>query len=76
MQVEVEELGPCKKLLKVEVPAEHIKERLSKEYGELATTATVPGFRLGKAPRRLLELRFGDQVLDEVKESLIAESLE
>jgi len=76
MQVEVEELGPCKKLLKVEVPAERIKERLSKEYGELVTTAVVPGFRLGKAPRRLLELRFGDQVLSEVKESLIAESCE
>ena len=74
MQVEVEELGPCKKLLKVEVPAQRIKETLDKQYGELAPKATVPGFRQGKAPRRLLELRFGEQVLDEVKESLIAES--
>ena len=74
MQVEVEELGPCKKLLKVEVPAERIKERLSKNYTELAGTTIVPGFRLGRAPRRLLELRFGDEVLSEVKESLIAET--
>ena len=74
MQVEVEDLGPCKKLLKVEVPAERIKETLDKNYAELAGTAIVPGFRLGRAPRRLLELRFGDEVLSEVKESLIAES--
>ena len=73
---EVEDAGPCKKLVKATVPAEKVKEILDHNYGELATTVSLPGFRRGRVPRRLLEKRFGEDLEKDVKESLLAESFE
>ncbi len=73
---EIEEAGPCKKLVKASVPADKVKEVLDHNYGELATTVSLPGFRRGRVPRRLLEKRFGEDLEKDVKESLLAESFE
>ncbi|GAI67036.1 unnamed protein product, partial [marine sediment metagenome] len=40
----------------------------------LTDKAVVPGFRRGRAPRRLLEARFGEAVREQVKEELITRS--
>jgi trigger factor len=44
-------------------------------FGELSTSAQVPGFRVGRAPRRLLEKRFGKEVTQDVRNAIIGESL-
>ncbi len=72
--VTIEEVGPCKKKVLVEVPAEAIKETLDQQYGELRRDAVLPGFRKGRAPRRLLEKRFGKETSDQVKLKLLAEA--
>lgn len=71
IKVDIEEVGPCKKRLRVEVPREKIQEELDRSYKELTTTLTIPGFRRGKVPRRLLEKRFGKQVSEDVKDALM-----
>ena len=71
---EVEELGPCKRKLTVQVPKETIQAEVSRTFDELATTAVVPGFRRGHAPRRLLRTHFGEAVQEQVKERLISRS--
>jgi trigger factor len=71
MQVNIEEIGPCKKKLTVEVPSERVQEKLEESYRELDKTAQVPGFRAGHAPRKLIENRFGKAVTEDVKNSLI-----
>jgi len=48
MKVEIEEIGPCKKLLKVEI----------------------------KAPRSLVERKFGDKLMEDVKQKLVSSTYE
>jgi trigger factor len=45
-------------------------------FGELMPTAAVPGFRAGRAPRKIVENRFRDEVSDQVKSALLLDSLE
>jgi trigger factor len=39
-------------------------------------TAAVPGFRAGRAPRKIVETRFRDEITDQVKGSLLLDCLE
>lgn len=76
MQVNIEDIGPCKKKLIFDVPTESIKEKLEESYAKLQSSAQVPGFRVGHAPRKLIENRFGKDVTEEVKHGLIGSSYE
>lgn len=70
----VEDVGPCKKLLKVVVPEEQVRAKIEEQYEKLRESVDLPGFRRGRAPRTLLEKRFGEDLLSEVKEELMAEA--
>ena len=74
--VAVEDVGPCKKKVIVEIPEETIKEAADEQYRELRREAVLPGFRKGRAPRRLLEKRFGKETGEQVKLKLLAEASE
>ncbi len=74
MNIEIEEVGPCKKLLKIEIPKETIEGEWQKQLREVARMAKVPGFRKGKAPRKLLEKNYGDKIMDDVKRSVVSDS--
>jgi trigger factor len=51
--------------LKVEVPVEKVEEALQQAYKKVVRQITLPGFRKGKAPRKLLESRFGVEIFYE-----------
>lgn len=51
--------------LKVEIPKERVKEELSLAFRTLAKGVRIPGFRKGKVPRKIFEMRFGEGVLKE-----------
>lgn len=74
--VTVEDAGPCKKKVIIEIPEESIKELIDENYKQLGREAVLPGFRKGRAPRRLLEKRFGKETGEQVKLGLLAESSE
>ncbi len=74
--VTVEDAGPCKKKVVIEVPEESIKEAIDEQYKELGRDAVLPGFRKGRAPRRLLEKRFGKETNEQIKLKLLAEASE
>ncbi len=76
MKVEIEEIGPCKKLLKVEIPKEKIDGEWQEQLNELCRMADLPGFRKGKAPRRLVEKKFGDRLMEDVKQKLVSTTYE
>jgi trigger factor len=71
---EIENVGPCKVLLKVKVPAETVTEELDSRYREIIRTVAFPGFRIGHAPRRLVEKKLGEEVVADVKETILTES--
>ena len=74
--VQIEESGPCKKKVSIEVPEEKIGKITDKQYETLRKDAQVPGFRKGRAPRRLLENRFGKEATEQIKLQIIAEASE
>jgi trigger factor len=70
----IEEAGPCKKKVSIEVLEESIKNSTDEQYETLRKEALVPGFRKGRAPRRLLEKRFGKEATEQVKLKLLADA--
>ena len=72
--VNIEEAGPCKKKISVEIPQGKINKVLDEQYDQLRRDALVPGFRKGRAPRRLLEKRFGKEATEQVKVKLLLDA--
>jgi trigger factor len=72
--VKVEDAGPATKKVSVEIPQDRIQSVLEKQYRELKREAAVPGFRAGRAPRKLIERRFSASIKEEVRRQLISES--
>jgi len=68
----VETLSPTRVKLTVEVPFDDLKPSLDAAYKRIATQVSIPGFRKGKVPQRIIDQRVGRQVvLDEaLNESL------
>jgi trigger factor len=75
-KVKITDSGPCKKKVSVEIPPEKISKALDEQYEDLRKNALVPGFRKGRAPRRLLEKRFGKESTLQVKLKLLMDASE
>lgn len=72
MKSTVEQLGPTRVRINVEVPFDELKPSFDRAYRKLAQQVRIPGFRPGKAPARVLESRLGrGVVLDEVVNEVI-----
>ena len=71
MKMDVTELGPMKRALKIEVPADEVTQRLTKAYVDLNRQVNIPGFRPGKAPMALLEKRYAKTVEEDVIRNLV-----
>ena len=70
MKSTVEKLSPTRVRINVEVPFTELEPDFDRAFKELAKQVRLPGFRPGKAPRKLLEARIGraamlDQVVNE-----------
>jgi trigger factor len=69
--MEITELGPMKRALKIEVPADEVSQQFSRAYLELNRQVQIPGFRPGKAPIALLEKRYAKTVEEDVIRKLV-----
>ncbi len=76
LDVQIQDVGPCKKHLKVTIPRPEIERQFEESLGKFQRDAQVPGFRAGRAPRQLVVKRFRKQVAGQVKSSLLMASLE
>jgi trigger factor len=74
VNVSVEHLGPCKKLVRVELSPEEIEETRNKILGELVRKAHLPGFRPGKAPKAVVAKAFSEHIQNELKDRLMPEA--
>lgn len=75
LEVKVESPQACLREVVVTVPNGEVQRYLKDAYDELVPEAQVPGFRAGRAPRKLVEKQFRDRVVDQVKGSLLMDSL-
>src|SRR5215210_8521954 len=74
--IKVEDAGPATKKVSIEIPRERIEAKLKEQFKELRQQASIPGFRVGHAPQKLIEKRFSQDVKDQVRRTLISESYE
>ncbi|MDE3066958.1 MAG: trigger factor [Verrucomicrobiota bacterium] len=74
MNVTVENLAPCKKLLRVELDAKAVDEAFDTVARDFQKQAALPGFRPGRAPRDLVLKKFEKDIQDEVKRKLIGDA--
>ncbi|HZZ71954.1 MAG TPA: trigger factor [Pirellulales bacterium] len=76
LTVKIDRKGACERHITVTVSEEDVSNYFSKALGELMPSAQVPGFRAGRAPKKLVEHRFHKEVAQQVKASLLMDSLE
>jgi len=76
LEVEISDVGPCKKHLKVAIARSEIDRQFDDSLKEMKREAFVPGFRPGHAPRQLVEKRYKKQVAEQVKSTLLMSTLE
>ena len=74
VNVTVENLAACKKLLRIEVEVQKVDETFDTTTGEYQRQVRLPGFRPGKAPRDLVSRNFAKDIEDEVKRRLISDA--
>lgn len=72
--VKIEDVGPCRKRISIDIPAETVNDQMETAFASVASEAAIPGFRKGHAPRRLVEKRFGSYVKDETRQRLLAQA--
>ena len=75
LSVDVQEVSACERHVTVSIPREDIERYFEKEFDELVPKAEVPGFRTGRAPRALVENKFRKQISDQVKGTILMDSL-
>lgn len=75
LDVKVDKKGACERHVTVTVSREDIDRYFRLAFDRLAPKAEVPGFRAGRAPRKLVESRFKEQVKEQVKGSLLMDSM-
>lgn len=74
MKIEVEALSPVEKKVTVEVDPERVTRELDRAYASLGRRVKLRGFRAGKAPRKVLERHFRDEVERDVVQELVSTS--
>ena len=74
VNVTVENLAPCKKLMRVEVEAQKVDETFESVTKEFRREARLPGFRPGKAPREMVVRMYEKEIQEETKRKLISEA--
>lgn len=75
LQVEVASPSACERHVTATVSRTDVDRYLDDAYSEVMETASVPGFRIGRAPRKLVENRYKKEIGEQVKGSLLMDSL-
>ncbi len=69
--VSVEDVGVCRKQLKIEVPGPAVEAEVQRVAQEYRKAARLPGFRKGKVPLGVVQKRFQEEIRKEVIDRLV-----
>jgi trigger factor len=73
MTITLEDVAPCRKRLKIEVPANRVQETYDRVAGDFQRQARIPGFRPGHAPRTVVLKRYAKDIESETQRTLVPE---
>ncbi len=76
IDVKIDTTSTCERHVVVTISESEVVRYRQDAFDEVAPKAELPGFRAGKAPRKLVESRFKEQVSEQVKSSLVMDSLQ
>jgi trigger factor len=76
LEVVIDQPGACQRHVTVSISREDIDRYLADAFDELVPKAEVRGFRAGRAPRKLVENHFREQIREQVKGALLLDSLQ
>lgn len=76
LDVQVEKKSACERHVTVTIAREDVERYLDVLQKEMIPRAEVPGFRAGKAPRKLVQARFKDEIAGQAKSRLLMDSLQ
>lgn len=65
----------CQRHITVTISREDIDRYYNEAFSDMMDKSNVPGFRVGRAPRKLVEARFRKEVTEQIKGSLLMDSL-
>ena len=71
MNVDVEDVSSCRKVLVVDVPTESVMTEYDDVVVAYRKVAKIPGFRKGKAPLDVVERRHAKDITEDTKERLV-----
>ncbi|HEY5346420.1 MAG TPA: trigger factor [Verrucomicrobiae bacterium] len=74
MNISVENLAPCKKLVRVELDVTAVNTAFDAVTKDYQKQAALPGFRPGKAPRDMVIKKYDTEIKDEAKRKLIGDA--
>jgi trigger factor len=75
MKIDVDEINPVQRKIRVELTPEKVAGEFDKAYHSLGKRVRVKGFRAGKAPRTVLQGIYGDEIKGQVRSQLVEDSL-
>jgi trigger factor len=74
MKVEVEKKPDSISTLRIELPPEEVSKEWDAIANSFARFAKIPGYRPGKAPRKVIEAKFRKEIQDELQKKLVSKS--
>ena len=75
LDVAIDTLSACERRVRVSIPREDIDRYRDEAIGEMMPAALLPGFRPGRAPRRLVSSRFKSELSDQIRSKLLADAM-
>ncbi|WP_193211100.1 trigger factor [Luteolibacter marinus] len=74
MNIIVEKQPNCIATLRVEVPSDKVNSERAKIVSGYAAQARIPGFRPGKAPKKVIEKKFQAAIAEELDDKLVRQA--
>ena len=71
MKTELKEVSPTQREIRIEIPAEEVKNAYNKAAKKYAAAVQVPGFRKGFAPVDIVKMRYKDDIQNEVLREIL-----
>ena len=72
MKATVNPVDQHKVSITIEIPAEEVNKGFTQAVKRIAGQVNIPGFRKGKAPRKILEMNYGKEAIAEEAFEILA----